>query len=406
MKRFPHTNQRNESAGKWLMTLVFTLGTGALFAQEPARELPKFHDSMYSNPTFIGLMIAAIFMMIMIIALNEILKSILYHKREVLKDKKSMGSNNNKILSITALLLFIPVLSQAQEAIVPAEALPVFPTEWYGLSGMVFWSLILFIAFEVIVALFILGQIRTLLKKSVVVDESVVEEVVPSLFDRLNASVSIEKEKDILLDHDYDGIKELNNDLPPWWKYGFYFTIFSAVVYLFNYHIFKTGNLQVAEYIAENTAAEKQIEEYKKHAANLVDESNVTQLTDESSVGEGKTIFMKNCVACHGNAGEGTTIAPNLTDDYWLHGGNIKDVFYSIKYGWVEKGMRSWQDELNPHQIQVVASFVKSLRGTNPPNAKEKQGTLYVEEGETPVEEVVNTDSTTVVTDSIPVNEK
>lgn len=218
-----------------------------------------------------------------------------------------------------------------------------------------------------------------------------------SIFEKLNASVAIENEKDILLDHNYDGIKELDNDLPPWWKYGFYFTIVCAVIYLFHFHILKTGLLQQGELNAELAAAEIQLAEYKKKNANAIDESNVTFLSDESSIAEGKGIYAaKDCKACHGVVGEGTSIAPNLADDYWIHGGSIQDIFKSIKYGWTEKGMKAWGQELNPRQMHVLSSYVKSLRGSNPANAKAPEGNLYTEEGAAPVADSTAKDTSSV----------
>jgi cytochrome c oxidase cbb3-type subunit 3 len=103
-------------------------------------------------------------------------------------------------------------------------------------------------------------------------------------------------------------------------------------------------------------------------------------MLDAGGISAAQSVYITNCAACHGQKGEGT-VGPNLTDDYWLHGGKINDVFKTIKYGVPEKGMRAWQEDLSPVKIAQVSSFIKSLRGTNPPNAKEKQGELYVEEG-------------------------
>ena len=89
--------------------------------------------------------------------------------------------------------------------------------------------------------------------------------------------------------------------------------------------------------------------------------------------------YKTNCAVCHGVNGEGNVVGPNLTDDHWLHKGSIKDIFKTIKYGVPEKGMKSWAADFSPLQIAQLASYVKSLHGSNPPNAKEKQGELFAE---------------------------
>jgi cytochrome c oxidase cbb3-type subunit III len=189
-------------------------------------------------------------------------------------------------------------------------------------------------------------------------------------------AVPVEREQDILLDHDYDGIKELDNALPPWWKYGFYFTIGVAVLYLLRYHVWKTGPDPRQEYDQEMRVAAAQVETFRKTAGETVDEKTVT-MADVAGIAEGDKIFHSNCFACHGAKGEGG-VGPNLTDNYWLHGGTINDVFKTIKYGYPEKGMQSWQKTYSPTQIKNLASYIKTLVGTNPPNPKAPQGDLFV----------------------------
>jgi len=190
-------------------------------------------------------------------------------------------------------------------------------------------------------------------------------------------AVPVEREQDILLDHDYDGIKELDNALPPWWKYGFYFTIAVAALYLLRYHVWKTGPDPRQEYDQEMKVAAAQVEEYRKKSGETVDEKTVT-MADASGIAEGDKIFHSNCFSCHGAKGEGL-VGPNLADNYWLHGGSINDVFKTIKYGYPEKGMPSWQSMYSPTQLKNLASYVKKLAGTNPPNAKAPQGDLFAE---------------------------
>lgn len=199
------------------------------------------------------------------------------------------------------------------------------------------------------------------------------------LMKTLTKSKSIQEEKDIELDHDYDGIKELDNVLPPWWVFLFYATIIFGVVYLAKYHLFG-GDSQVIEFEKEMAQAKIDIEEYKKNAPDLLTVDNVVLLTEASDLAAGKVIFDQNCVACHAADGGGG-IGPNLTDNYWILGGDIKDIFTVISEGGRDgKGMVPWKSQIKPSDIQKVASYIKSLVGTTPANPKEAEGDLYEEE--------------------------
>ncbi len=197
---------------------------------------------------------------------------------------------------------------------------------------------------------------------------------------QMTGAVAIEKEDEILMNHDYDGIRELDNDLPPWWLYGFYLTIIISIIYIFVQHFTDYGKSSAEEYEIEIATAKIEVEKYLSTQANLVDESNVTLLEDEVSLAEGKTIFNDNCSVCHLESGGGSpnSVGPNLTDKYWLHGGSIVDVFKTIKYGVPEKGMISWKTQLRPADMHKVASYILSLQGTNPENARAPQGELYI----------------------------
>lgn len=196
----------------------------------------------------------------------------------------------------------------------------------------------------------------------------------------LTKAVPLSKEKDILLDHDYDGIGELDNPLPPWWVALFWITIIFAVVYWGYYHAFDKGPGQEEMYATEMEAAEAAVANYLNEQGEVVDENSVVTLTDASALARGKEIYESKCVACHLSDGGGNNIGPNLTDNYWIHGGSIQDIFSTIKYGVVEKGMLAWETQLGPADMQKVASYVKSLVGTTPANPKAPQGELYVEE--------------------------
>ena len=199
------------------------------------------------------------------------------------------------------------------------------------------------------------------------------------MYAKLTKSRAIEKEGEIVLDHNYDGIRELDNVLPPWWVYMFYATIVFAVIYLVRFHI--AGDYdQKLEYEQEVAAAKIAIEEYKKTAKDLVDASTVTVLTDASDLSAGKSIFETNCVACH-MADGGGGIGPNLTDEYWILGGGIKNVFTTISEGGRDgKGMVAWKASLKPSEIAQVASYVLQFQGTTAANPKEAEGEIWVDE--------------------------
>jgi cytochrome c oxidase cbb3-type subunit III len=225
----------------------------------------------------------------------------------------------------------------------------------------------------------------------------------PSLFKKFRAfvtrSVPIEKEADITFHHDFDGIKELDNRIPPWFNFLFYGTIIFAAIYLLNFHVFGTGKLMIDEYLADVKAADEKRQELIR-TGSFVNENNVTLLTDAASLDAGKTTFTTNCVPCHGPDGGGI-VGPNLTDQYWIHGGGIKNVFKTIKYGVPIKGMISWQTVLTPKKMQEVASYILSLQGTKPANPKAPEGNIYTDSSSVKTDSVkVKTDSVKVKTDS------
>ena len=200
-----------------------------------------------------------------------------------------------------------------------------------------------------------------------------------NLMKMLTKSVPIEKEGELLLEHDYDGIKELDNNLPPWWVYLFYICIIFAVVYLVRFEIMGADN-QEMELKKEMAQAQIDIAEYKKTAPDLMDEKTVTLLTDPADLAAGKAIFTANCVPCH-RADAGGQIGPNLTDDQWILGGGIKNVFHTLLNGGRDgKGMISWKGTLKPKEMQEVASYVLSLKGSNPKDPKAPEGEIWVDD--------------------------
>lgn len=200
-----------------------------------------------------------------------------------------------------------------------------------------------------------------------------------NLMHKLTKTEPIEKEADLLMDHDYDGIKELDNNLPPWWVYLFYICIIFGVIYVVRYDVLGADD-QEMELKKELVQAKIDVAEYMKTAPDLMDEKTVVLLTDAPSLDEGKTIFTTNCAACH-RADGGGQIGPNLTDDKWILGGGIKNLFHTITNGGRDgKGMIAWKGTLKPKEIQKVASYILSLRGSNPKDPKEAEGEVWVDD--------------------------
>ncbi len=193
------------------------------------------------------------------------------------------------------------------------------------------------------------------------------------LWMRLAGLQPLSREKDMVMEHTYDGIAELDNPTPPWFMGLFYGSIAAAVVYMLVYHVFNIGDLQLKEYTDEVAVAEVAREKYIAKVAGNINENTVAYVQDTKALDEGKGLYTQHCVACHGAEGQGG-VGPNLTDDYWLHGNTIKDVYRTVSEGVQEKGMLSWKRQLNPLQMQQVSSYVHSLHGTSPPNPKEPQG--------------------------------
>jgi len=201
------------------------------------------------------------------------------------------------------------------------------------------------------------------------------ESALDKLIKKLTKATPIEQESSVKLDHDFDGIEELNNPLPPWWTIGFVITVLISIVYIgyyfVNYYdINKIGKWQEQELLNEMAKAKAKVDAYKKEH-NIVDANTVTLLTDEASLAEGKEIFIKNCAACH-LADGGGLVGPNLTDDAWIYGCDVKSLFEIVSKG-TSKGMPTFKS-LGADKIQKVSSYVLSLQGTTPAKSKEPEG--------------------------------
>ncbi|MDF1697978.1 MAG: cbb3-type cytochrome c oxidase N-terminal domain-containing protein [Saprospiraceae bacterium] len=198
------------------------------------------------------------------------------------------------------------------------------------------------------------------------------------LYDKAWSLVPIDREADIDLGHDYDGIRELDNRLPPWWVYTFYLTIFIGVGYLYVYHGSDIGLSQIEEYELAMEEGEAAKEAFAARQTNSIDEKNLVAITDAKGLEKAHGIYIANCAACHGAEGQGG-VGPNMTDNYWVHGGSLSDVYQTIKNGVPEKGMIAWKAQMQPATILSLASYIKTLQGTNPPNQKAQEGELYEE---------------------------
>jgi cytochrome c oxidase cbb3-type subunit 3 len=356
--------------GLMLLTAGFTALAGhaqdaATAAAPAAASAPASDYSMYL------LLGVAFILLIAIAVLGQVLIRLTLYVHEN-KDKLA------KSVLLLVMLVTGGALFAQDPAAAPAAAAPAaHAASGFSLDFIVALTVVLTEAFVIFMLLIrILSLINTINPKAIASKQLSFQ--LPHWFDRFNESVAIENEKDIMLDHDYDGIRELDNQLPPWWKWGFVMTIIWAFSYLFYFHVMEAAPLSAGEYANEMEAAKIAKDAYMKTAKNNVDENTI--VFDAGYVADGQKIYTDNCVACHGAKGEGG-VGPNLTDEYWIHGGKINDIFKTVKYGWPANGMKSWQADFSATQIAQVVCYVKSLKGTKPENPKAPQGDIYNEDG-------------------------
>jgi len=356
-----------------------------------------FTASAYAQPTLLPAKpVVTNYMEILMITVALLLVVVVWVLANVLMmvSKKAVehAKSNPKIMMIFVVVMGSMFAKKgfAQTTVAISDTTTqVVSTDFYGgVSYNTFWTMATVISLELLIVFILVLFIKNIFRSIHPLEKIIVEGKLQSdswlirTWHRLDKqfftkAIPLEKEADMLLDHDYDGIKELDNALPPWWKYGFYITIAVAVFYTLKFEVWHSGMNPTQEYAAEMTAAKIQTDAYLAAAKDNVDENSVTDL-DSKGAAAGKEIFTKTCVACHLAEGQGS-VGPNLTDDYWIHGGSIKDIFKTIKYGFPDKGMQSWQSTYSPVQIQQLASYIRTLKGTNPPNPKAPQGDLYKE---------------------------
>ena len=362
---------------------MIILGTVSSFADGPKP------PSSLSNPFVLLLAIVIVLLAIIIGVLAKLVISAALLKLKKEKDEEKKNTLSGFTTFFTILLIFVSTNLFSQEKAVSDSTTPiadkVFNTGLAGVSETAYYLLGSVVVLEVLILAALILMLKAFLaseKKAIATETEKVVVAKPKYdwWEKVNSFKPIHQEADIDLGHDYDGIRELDNRLPPWWLYGFYCCILFACIYLYRYHVSHSAPLSKQEYEIAVAKAEVEKAAYLEHAAANVDENTVKLVTDQAQLDEAKKTFTTICAACHMATGAGN-VGPNLTDDYWLHGGSLKDVFKTIKYGWPDKGMKSWKDDYSPMQIAALASYVKSLHGTNPPNPKVPQGTLYVEDG-------------------------
>ena len=366
---------------KWKVMIMAVLFVPAsVFAAGP----PK--PSELSNPLAIVLLTIIIGLLLVIAVLaNVVIGAAKVNLQRYVEEK---GRNAAKVATIIA-LCFLSTMAFAADAPVAADDSTIA-----GLSSTSFYTLLSVIFLEIIILLVLLYNLKALLTKETIALAGTDQAPATSSsfiqwWDKFNSFKPIKEEANIDLGHNYDGIRELDNKLPGWWLYGFYACILFAGIYLYRYHVAHSAPLSKEELQISMDKAEIEKQEYLKKAGNSIDENTVKLLTDPADLSEGKKVFTTICAACHRPDGGGL-IGPNLTDDYWLHGGSINEIFKTIKYGWPDKGMQSWKDNYSPKQIAQIASYIKSIHGTNPPNPKAPQGVL-VSGGDTKVATVDST---------------
>ncbi len=362
-----------------LLTVVAITGTALAQAAPVAAQAQVKPPSVYQSPVFYLLALIAFILLVFIIQLGRVLSTVATNYS---RGDKSMWDRFGAVAIITTLSLFTGNDAFAQVAATPAVAkaqanTPVldFLHQGFGLNAIN--ALVVIILIEVFVVFYLVRMIKLFVVKEKALNPLEEKQVSTSVFwDKFNKSVAVESEAAVLTDHDYDGIRELDNALPPWWKYGFYFTIVWAFSYYIYFHV-SGGPSSQQEYKAQMEEGAVQVAAYQARAKDLVTESTVTLLTATTDISAGASIFTQYCVVCH-RPDAGGLVGPNLTDKFWLHGGDIKDLFTTIKYGVQGKGMKSWQQELSPMMMAQVASYIKSLKDTNPVNPKAPEGNEWI----------------------------
>lgn len=359
------------------LSIAITAGSTStyLWAQADKAVAPVTTSGMVLDSNILLLAIAICLLLpIYILGKVFIMATRIYNEKE----RNIKISSGLKMLLPFALLLSSPYMLYAQTAAVAVSSAA--PATTSG-SNWVLYLLLGTILLEAFIIIAYSFQIVKLLKGPVAQHSDSLaparrpKSAFMNWWEKINSFRPIEEEALLDAGHDYDGIRELNNVTPPWFLFGFALSILFAIGYMWRYHVVQSAPLQIEEFRNEMAAAEEAKDAFLKKQSNNVDENSVKMLGD-ADIAAGKKLFAASCVACHAANGASIPggVGPNLTDNYWIHGGQIQDVFKTIKYGYPDKGMKSWKDDFSPNQIAQLASYVESLKGTNIAGGKEPQG--------------------------------
>ncbi len=316
--------------------------------------------------TFYWLLCSIVIMLIVIFILSSSIINLVKSDYFTNKIAEKKNKENGNIFKVLILIITFGLMATGNTTLAMSIPEPsTDPQPWILIENADIYFLITINIVLVLVIIYLQSQFKRLL--ALVYERKRKEKEVKAL-KKLNKVltdvVPIEEEHTILMHHEYDGIRELDNNLPPWWVWGFALTIVSGIIYLFYYHVFG-GDLQYQAYEKEMRKADTEVKAYLSKMSMNVDETSATLMKDAADLSKGKALFETNCVTCHNPKGEGN-IGPNLTDKNWIYGFDIKDVFKTVKNG-TPNGMPEHNSKFNPVQIQQVASFVLSL-----PDAKGK----------------------------------
>lgn len=363
----------------------FIILSAPAFAQEATAVAPAPKFVLDVNTV---LAIVAFFLFLIIVSLGLTLKSAieLYKEKNNMLPEAKEGNTGMKVLSLLIPFLFLTGISAfAQNATPEAAAASTNSGAVFSDGNLLRYLLWFIVAIEFIAILVFVKWIKFFTgieamrlakrKKEGVAQGFTFEK----FWQKFNKFKPIEQEASLDVGHSYDGIRELDNATPPWFTIAFIATIIFGLGYLYRYHVAHGAPNQYEEYENSVTQAKMEVEAYLKKSGSAIDENTVT-MRDAAGIADGAKLYTANCAVCHGDKGQGS-VGPNLTDEEWLHGCSIQDVFKSIKYGWVANGMKSWKDDFSGAQIADLASYIETLKGTKPAGAKAPQGTPCKDNG-------------------------